>query len=112
MADQHWERLEELFEQARAMPIDARAAFLERGCAGDPVLRAEVQALLGADETARALSVERLVVDEPRADVTNDWRLGERLGPWRLGRVVGSGGMGVVHGASRDDGQYLLDVAV
>jgi hypothetical protein len=60
MADQHWERLEELFEQARAMPIDARAAFLERGCAGDPVLRAEVQALLGADETARALSVERL----------------------------------------------------
>jgi serine/threonine protein kinase len=112
MADQHWERLEELFEQARAMPIDARAAFLERGCAGDPVLRAEVQALLGADETARALSVERLVVDEPRADVTNDWRLGERLGPWRLGRVVGSGGMGVVHGASRDDGQYQLDVAV
>ena len=34
------------------------------------------------------------------------------LGPWRLTRVIGHGGMGLVYGASRADGQYRLEVAV
>jgi eukaryotic-like serine/threonine-protein kinase len=116
-----WKRLEELFEQAQALPIDSRDAFLNEHCAHQPALRAQLGALLAAADGDRALHIERLVVDSrPHAEAptTNvdepspDPWLGQRLGPWRLTRIIGRGGMGVVYGAERADGQYQLDVAV
>jgi serine/threonine-protein kinase len=88
------------------MSVEARGPFLENACAGDVTLRAEVEALLAAGP----LAIERLVVDD--AVVENDPWLGQCLGPWRLTRVVGRGGMGLVYGAERADGQYQLQVAV
>ncbi len=107
-----WERLEKVFEQAQALPEEARARFLDRVCPGDVTLRAEVEAMLVACDGARALSIERLVVDEPFPDAENDPWLGRSLGPWRLTRVIGRGGMGLVYGAVRADGQYQLEVAI
>jgi eukaryotic-like serine/threonine-protein kinase len=106
-----WERLEELFEQARGVPEEARPSFLDRACP-DRVLRGEVEALLAAAGDDRALAVERLVVDARVAGPDDDPWLGLALGPWRLVRLLGHGGMGLVYGASRIDGQYQLDVAV
>ena len=107
-----WERLEEVFEQVHALPAEARAEFLDRACAGEVALRDEVEAMLAACDRASALSIERLVVDEPFPDTENDPWLGQSLGPWRLTRVIGRGGMGLVYGAARADGQYELEVAV
>jgi serine/threonine-protein kinase len=105
-----WEKLEQLFEEASALPPAERAAFLDSACAGQDPLRAELEAMLAAASADRALSIERLVVDRrPTAD--DPW-LGECLGPWRLTRVIGRGGMGLVYGAERADGQYQLEVAV
>jgi hypothetical protein len=58
-----WERLEELFEQAQALPIEARDSFLHEQCANQPALRAQIDVLLAADDGDRALHIERLVVD-------------------------------------------------
>ncbi len=66
----------------------------------------------GRRRRAGALSIERLVVDEPASEPIDDPWLGQSLGPWRLTRVIGRGGMGLVYGAVRADGQYQLEVAV
>ena len=39
-----------IFTEALRLPVEARAAFLERACAGDENLRKEVEALLAAHE--------------------------------------------------------------
>jgi serine/threonine-protein kinase len=107
-----WERLEEVFEEVHALPDEARAPVLDRTCAGDVTLRAEVESMLAASDGASALAIERLVVEERATPAASDPWLGQSLGPWRLTRVVGHGGMGLVYGASRADGQYQLEVAV
>ena len=106
-----WERLEEVFEQAQALPEEARDHFLDRACAGDVTLRAEVEAMLAASDGVRALAIERLVVEAGNDAESDPW-LGQSLGPWCLTRVIGHGGMGLVYGAARADGQYQLEVAV
>jgi serine/threonine-protein kinase len=107
-----WDRLEEVFDQASNLTDETRAQFLDRACAGDRSLRSEVEAMLAASRGTRALAIERLVVDEDASRRESDSWIGESLGPWRLIRVIGRGGMGLVYGARRADGQYELEVAV
>ena len=107
-----WDRLVDIFESAGALAEGDRAGFLDRACAGDGSLRAEVEAML---ETARpdgALSIERLVVETRPPEVDGDPWIGRTLGPWRLTRRIGHGGMGLVYGALRADGSYRQEVAV
>ncbi len=98
-----WDRLEAVFFEALELPAEQRAAFLDRACAGDPDLRAEVEAVLAshvalADDDAPALPPER--------------RVGSRVGAYRLDALIGRGGMGEVYRAFRDDEQYEHEVAV
>ena len=46
------ERLGILFEDALALPLDKRPAFLETACAGDAALRSEPVSLLASHEEA------------------------------------------------------------
>ena len=46
---------ETLFHEALARPASERAAFLDAGCAGQPELRAAVEALLAAHEASGSL---------------------------------------------------------
>jgi WD40 repeat protein/serine/threonine protein kinase len=86
---------EEIFHEALAQnPVD-RAAYLDRACVGNPVLRASLDALLRAnvgatgflDAPTPAASVDLLsTVEAPDATV----------GPYRLVEPIGEGGMGSV----------------
>src|SRR5262249_16542798 len=75
-----------------------RTAFLARECAADPVLRAEVDALLAADAAAGDF------LEAPLAGSAD--RSGERLGAYRLVQLIGSGGMGSGYRARRADGGH------
>jgi serine/threonine-protein kinase len=88
---------EEIFHQALARSLpEERSAYLERACAGDPALRASVEALLRANigasgflnAPARALAA---TVDEPITE-----RPGTVIGPYKLLEPIGEGGFGVV----------------
>jgi eukaryotic-like serine/threonine-protein kinase len=46
----HWQRVKELFHAALEREPDQRSAFLEGACAGDDVLRLEVESLIAAHE--------------------------------------------------------------
>src|SRR5262245_8502966 len=89
---------EDIFHQAltRSRP-DERAAYLEQACAGDPVLRASVAALLRANVGASGF------LEQPApapAATALEQPVGERpgtvIGPYKLLEQIGEGGMGTV----------------
>ena len=84
--------VEELYERARTLNPEARAAFLAEACRGDPQLEAELAALLAHAEVAEAFFawlVETMVSPT----------LGHPVGHYRLISSLGSGGMGMVYRA-------------
>jgi serine/threonine protein kinase/Flp pilus assembly protein TadD len=88
---------EDIFHQAlaRSRP-EERAAYLDRACAGDPALRASVEALLRANIGAsgfmdRPASALLATVDDPITE-----RPGTVIGPYKLMEQIGEGGMGLV----------------
>ncbi|HEX3527869.1 MAG TPA: protein kinase, partial [Thermoanaerobaculia bacterium] len=98
-----WRRIEDLLDEAFERSAGERRAFLDEACAGNPELRAQMEALLAADESAEGFlatpahqAAAALLADtsDEAARITD-----RELGPYRLVREIGSGGMGVVYEA-------------
>src|SRR6187401_118621 len=97
-------RLQDVLAEASQLDGDARRAYLDRECAGDPALRAEVQSLLGAVDADPAFMADPTVVADAtestpsRADhpVPRD-----AIAGYVLEREVSRGGQGVVYLASQ-----------
>src|SRR4051794_16435741 len=111
MPDDSWRRVEELFLAALDVPLEKRAAFLERECAGDAELRSEAESLLAADE-AGGQRIAMLVEDSAANLLDRDAYAGRRLGTYQLVEEIGRGGMGAVYAAVRADREYEKRVAV
>ena len=104
-----WLRVSAVFDAVAELGVAERAAALDRLCVGadgrpDPGLRAEVEALLEADEGGSVL--DTAAPDGAAALVASPGRAGERVGPWRVVREVGRGGMGAVDLVERADGAF------
>jgi serine/threonine-protein kinase len=91
-----YQRVEDLFHAA----LGRGPEYLEAACAGDPALRAEVEALLNS---YRAWSASVPPVGTPVLP---------RFGAYQCDEILGSGGMGTVYRAHRDDGQFRHEVAI
>jgi eukaryotic-like serine/threonine-protein kinase len=95
-----------VLEAALELPEESRRAFLDRACAGDGELRAEVEDLLSADSDAGAFldaPVDLAAVSGPpgNAEKDPDRLSGTTIGSYRLVREIGRGGMGVVYEAEQ-----------
>ncbi len=110
MDSRAYQKLKQLYREARELRGEERRAFLERMCAQDLELRAEVENLLG-QETELGGFLERPastdVAPEPLPSSHP-----ERIGAYRILRVLGWGGMGVVYLAEQDSPRRAVALKV
>ncbi len=115
----HADRLQNLLAGATELPQGQRDAYLDAACAGDPVLRAEIDSLLKAhDEAGRFLADPTMAAapawssagavssGEPAAGKAYPGPLdegpGTRIGPYKLLQLIGEGGFGSVFMAEQE----------
>lgn len=95
MDTERWQRVSELFAVALEQPALERSSFLDQACAGDAALRAAVEELLRADDSAGAF-LSRPVADALAAAPVARRTAPESVGRYRVVRHIGRGGFGDV----------------
>jgi Tol biopolymer transport system component len=101
-----WQRVEQLFHEARERPPDQWSAFLAQACDGDLTLQHDVESLLAQEDG----SLLRDGVQTLTRQMKGASREGIRLGPYVLGPLIGEGGMGEVYRAR--DARLDREVAI
>jgi len=92
-------RVRDVYLEAAACPEESRAAVLDRLCAGDGLLRAEVESLLAA----AALRPQFLGSPTAGAYGSSGEAMGTKVGPYRLLQEIGHGGFGSVYMAEQEE---------
>lgn len=101
MSTPNREKVREVFAEALELSPDQRVVFLDRACAGDEAVRAEVESLLAAiARSPRFLSA-------PTGDaIANESAPGEgpgsRIGAYKVLEEIGHGGFGKVYMAEQE----------
>src|SRR4030095_15942043 len=93
--------LRAIFDEASEMPPgENRNAYLNKVCAGNAELRAEVEGLLRSHETVGGFLAD-WKREGPRAISPVTEREGDRIGRYKMLQKIGEGGWGVVYMAEQ-----------
>src|SRR5262245_50294011 len=98
----HWTMVKRIHQSALDVDPSARAAFIDKSCAGDEALRREVESLLTYAAEAESF-MERPAVDiaaTPPGESREAKLVGRTISHYRVLSLLGAGGMGEVYLAS------------
>jgi Tol biopolymer transport system component/serine/threonine protein kinase len=112
MTPERYQQIGRLYHEASALALEERAAYLDAACAGDAVLRKQVEALLIASDEAESF------IEQPAMEVAAEMfatkqagaMIGRAFGHYKMVSWLGAGGMGEVYLAR--DGKLGRQVAV
>ncbi|HUA62331.1 MAG TPA: serine/threonine-protein kinase [Verrucomicrobiae bacterium] len=106
MDPRHLQRLEAVFHGAmERSPGPQRDQYLARECANEPDLRAEVLAMIAADQEAGSSTGQGTAEEAPPEPLP-------LFGVFQSERILGRGGSGVVYLARRTDGAFEQAAAI
>src|SRR5439155_19670017 len=108
-SSEQWQRIDSVFGHAQSLSESARPAYLDESCSGDPELRAHVDRLLAASDSAGGF-LESLDTGRAGRLLESSPEAGGAIGRYKVIRKIGSGGMGVVYLA--EDASLKRQVAV
>ena len=129
MSPERWQQIEAIFQTAVDLKAADRAAFIEKACAGDTELKAEVEKLMADYESADSFiespvwtdsnflnsSAKKIIsdsLDDQAEALQTEDLTGQQIGVYRLVSEIGRGGMGAVFLAERADGEFSQNVAI
>src|ERR1035441_5938927 len=97
-----------VFDLARQLPAQERAAYLDEACAGDAAMRERIEELIQAsDEAGDFMKSPAAARPEPGGSVHNPpmptEKRGDRIGRYKLLQQIGEGGCGVVYMAEQKE---------
>jgi serine/threonine protein kinase len=128
MTPERYQHTKWIFAEACSRSAAERGAYLDRACAGDSELRAEVDGLLAHDEKSLPLEggisaaallgagpldagVTDAASSEPASAAVRE-QIPHRIGPYRIIRKIGQGGMGAVFEAEQDNPRRTIALKV
>jgi tetratricopeptide (TPR) repeat protein len=117
---ERWLRVKQITSDALERPDSERPTWLTEACAGDELLRREVESLLSAHARAGDFLEAPAIVAGGAAEAVATATLqgsmpgaaGRSIGPYRIIRELGQGGMAVVYLAERADAAFEKEVAI
>jgi serine/threonine protein kinase/tetratricopeptide (TPR) repeat protein len=120
MRPDHWERVEQLCQEALERPQEHQAAFVESACGEDQELRRQVESLLAHRQRAEGfmevpamqMAARALAAEQVNSAGENSRQIGRIISHYRIVEKIASGGMGDIYRAIRADGTYEKQVAI
>ncbi len=119
MQAERWRQVEQLYHATMEQEEGQRAAFLERSCAGDQALRADVESLIACAQQTGIIDKPALevvaaqIAEDLRAkdgNKTDEMTPGTKVGDYEVKSLLGKGAMGRVYRAR--DSRLRRDVAI